>query len=73
MYQSLYHKVMSMQINTNKGIELFGERAIVDIFEEYKQLDYGPMPVKPIVAPFNPDVITSLDRKKTLEAVNLIN
>ena len=71
-YQSLYHKVMSMQMNTKKGIELFGERAIIDMFKEYKQLDDGTMPVKPVVAPYNPDVITSLDRKKTLEAVNLI-
>ena len=42
------------------------------MFEEYKQLDDGPMPVKLVVEPFNPDVITSINRKITLEAVNLI-
>ena len=42
------------------------------MFEEYKQLDDGPMPVKLVVETFNPDVITSINRKITLEAVNLI-
>ena len=30
------------------------------------------MPGKPVVAPFNPDGITSLHKKKILESVNLI-
>ena len=35
-------------------------------------MDDGPMPGKPEVAIFIPDGITPLNRKKTLEAVNLI-
>ena len=42
------------------------------MFKDYNQLDYGHMPGKPVVAPFNPDGLTPLDRKKTLEPVNLI-
>ena len=71
-HQSLSLKVMFTQMNANKGINLFGERAIANIFREYKQLYDGPMPGKPLVAPFNTDGITPLYRKKTLEALNLI-
>ena len=37
------------------------------------QLYDGPIPFKPLVAPFNPDGLNPLERKKTLESVNLIN
>ena len=42
------------------------------MFKEYKKLDYGTMTGKPVMAPFNPNGLTPLDRKKKLEAVNLI-
>ena len=71
-YQSLSHKVIFTQMNAKKGIKLFLERAITAMFKEYKQLTDGPMTDKPVVAPFDPDGLTPLDRKKTLEAVNLI-
>ena len=38
IYQSLSQKVMFTQINAKKGIKLFWEIAIVDMFKEYKQL-----------------------------------
>ena len=59
-------------MNTKKGIILFGEKAIVAMFKEYKQLDDVPMPGKPVVAPFNPDPLTPLDRKKKLEVMKFI-
>ena len=71
-YQSLSYKVMFMQINVKKGIKIFGERENSDMFKVYKQLDDGPMPGKPVVAHFNPYVLTPVDRNKTLEDVNLI-
>ena len=71
-YQSLLHKVMFTQMNSTNGIKLFRERAITDMFKEYKHLDYGPIPGKPVVTPFNLDRLTPLDKKKTLESVNLI-
>ena len=52
-------------MNAKKGIKLFGERAIAAIFNEYTQLDDGTIPGKPVLAPFNTDVLTPLDRKKT--------
>ena len=61
-----------MQMNEKKGITLFGEIAITDMFKEYNQLDDGPIKSKPVVAPSNPDGLTSLYREKTSEAVNLI-
>ena len=71
-YQSLSHELIFTQMNAKKEIKLFGERSITAMFKQYKQLDDGPMPGKPVVAPFNTDVLNPLDRKKTLEAVNLI-
>ena len=71
-YQSLLHKVISTQMNEKKGIKIFVEIEITYMFKGYKQLDYGPMPGKPLVAPFNTDGLTPIDRNKILEAVNLI-
>ena len=71
-YQSLLHKVMFMQITTKKGIQLFGEGEIADMFKEYKQLDDGTMSGKTAVAPSYHDGLTPLEIKKTLKAVNLI-
>ena len=48
------------------------ERDIASMFKGYKRLDDGPMLGKLVVEPFNPDVITSLNKKKTLEDVKLI-
>ena len=59
-------------MNTKKVINLFGEIEIAAMFKEYKQLDSGPMPGKLVVVPFNPYVLTPLDKNKTLEAVDLI-
>ena len=71
-YQSLSHKVIFTQMNANKGIKPFGERATVAMFKEYKKLYDVPIPGKPVVVPFNPYGVTPLYGKKTLEVVNLI-
>ena len=72
-YLSLSQKVIFTQMNAKKGVKIFGERAIADIFKEYKHVDDGLMPSKPVVAHFYPDGLTPLDKKKIVEAVNLIN
>ena len=64
-YQTLSHKVMFMQMNAKKGIKILGERSIVAMFKDYTQLDDGPITSKPVMAPFNPDVLTPMDKKKT--------
>ena len=61
-----------MRMNAKKIIILLGERFIAAMFKEYNKLDDGNMPVKPVVSSFNTDGLNPLDRKKTLEAVNLI-
>ena len=63
---------MFTKMNAKKGIKLFGERAIKDMFKECKQLDDGTMAGKPVVAPSNTDGINLLYKKKTLEDVNFI-
>ena len=65
-YQSLFNKVIFTQMKAKKGIKLFRERLITAMFKEYKQLDDGPMPGKPVVAPFNPYVLTELYKRKIL-------
>ena len=71
-YQSLSHKAMFTQMNPKKAIKLFGEKSITAMFKEYKQLDDGTIPGKPVVETFNTYQLTTLDRKKILEAMNLI-
>ena len=59
-------------MNTKKGINLFVERAIAAMFKKYRKLYDGPIIVKPVVSSFNPDGITPLYRKKTLETMNFV-
>ena len=48
MYQSLSYKLIFTQINANKEIKIFVEKDISDISKEYKQLDDGTIPGKPV-------------------------
>ena len=54
-YYSKACDVMFTQMNAKKGIKLFGERAIAAMFKEFKQMDQGPMPGKPVFAPIDYD------------------
>ena len=58
-------------MNLKKGIKILGEKAIISMFKEYKQLDDGPIPGKLVVAPFNPDGLNPLDRKKKIGSCEL--
>jgi hypothetical protein len=71
-YQSIAHNVMFTQMSAKKGIKLFGESAVAAMFKEFHQMDQGPMPGKPVFGPQDPTLLTPLQKKKTLEAVNLI-
>ena len=55
-----------------KGFKIFGERAVAAIIKEFKQLNEGAMPGKPVIGPIDPTTLTRNDIKKALEAVNLI-
>ena len=59
-------------MSAKAGIKKFGDRAIAAMLSEYRQLNNGPMPGKPVFGCINPDDLTSEEKKRALEAVNLI-
>ena len=63
---------LTAQMNASKGIKLLGERAVAAMVKEFRQLDEGAFPGKPVVEPISPDSITEKEEKEALEAVNLI-
>ena len=64
--------VIFTQMSAKKGLKKFGEKAVAAMIKEFRQLDEGAFPGKPVVGPANPDSLTSLERQAALEAVNLI-
>ena len=65
-------KVMFTQMTAKEGIKKFGERAIAALFKEYNQLDKGAREGQPVLAPINPDTLTTTQKRQALYAVNLI-
>ena len=72
VYMQAAANVMFTQIHANKAITLFGERAIVDMIKEFKQLYEGDMPINPVVIPLNPDELTDTERMKAIEDMKLM-
>ena len=64
--------VMLNQMSTKRGIELFKERAIAEMYKEFNQLDKGDMSNKPVVLPQDPTKLTRTENREAMEAVNLI-
>ena len=62
----------AQQMSAKKGFRELGERAIVAMMKELMQLDQGAMRGKPVVVEINPDILTVEEKKKALDAVNLI-
>ena len=60
------------QMSAKKGIEQFGEETIAALIKEYKQLDQGAFPGKPVVAAAIYADSTDEQKIKALETVNLI-
>lgn len=46
---------------------MFGERALAVILNEYKQLDQGLMPKKPVFGPMDYYELTTLEKRKLLK------
>ena len=71
-----YHQaavdVMFTQMSAKKGMKLFGERAVAAMFKEFAQMDKGAVDGKPVFAPQDYKLMTTEEKLKTLEAVNLI-
>lgn len=59
-------------MNAKRGIREFGELAVAAMFKEFKQLDSGVVPGKPVIAPVDVDKLSPTIRRTALEAVNLI-
>eukprot|EP00957_Ditylum_brightwellii_P202307 15329569-Ditylum_brightwellii.AAC.2 len=51
---------------------MFGEHAVAELFNEYKQLNNRAVPGKTVVSPIDPKILTKKDRRQALEAVSLI-
>ena len=64
--------VMFTQMLASRGIKLFGEKAVSAIFKEVKQLNDGILPGNPVIVPIDIESLTEEDKRKALEAVNLI-
>lgn len=71
-YKNIANNVIFNQMTAKRGMKLFGERAVAAMFKEYKQLNEGAVPGKPVLGPIDPDTLTPADRQQALEAVNLI-
>ena len=63
---------LSAQMSARKGIREFGERAVAAMVKEFRQLDQGAFPGKPVVEPIDPSTLTAQEIKEALEAVSLI-
>ena len=56
-----FHKavgVMFTQMTEKDDIKHFGEVAIAKIIKEFKHLDEGEIPLKPVVVPMDPYLLT---------------
>ena len=60
------------QILAKAGIKRFGDQAVAAILSKYKQLNTGTMPGKPVFGCIDPKDITTGEKRRALEAVNLI-
>ena len=65
-------KVMFTHMGALRGITLIGERAIVAIFKELKQLGCGTMPGNKVVKAINPDLLSIKIKRMEFIAINLI-
>jgi hypothetical protein len=82
MGQNSYHRIAVdacfaqvarySQMSAKAGIKEFGERAVAAMFKEFKQLNEGAVPGKPVFGKQDPNELTFEDKKRALEAVNLI-
>ena len=64
--------IMFTQMSASRGIKLFGEKAVSAIFKELKHLNNGVLLGNPAIVHICIEPLTEGDKKKTLEAVNLI-
>lgn len=64
--------ILAHQMSAKKGITKFGERAVAALVKEFTQLDQGAFPGKPVVEPVEANLLTTNDKARALEAMNII-
>ena len=62
----------AQQFSAYKGIKEYGERAIAAMTKELMQLDRGAVKDKPVIEAISHDILTDEDKRKALDAVNII-
>jgi hypothetical protein len=60
------------QMTAKAGIKKFGDKAVAAMLQEFKQLNEGAVPGKPVFGTVNPSTLSWEEKKRALEAVNLI-
>jgi hypothetical protein len=60
------------QMSAKAGIKRFGEQAVAAMWKEYKQLNEGAVPGKPVFGSVDPKSLSFEEHSRALEAVNLI-
>ena len=70
-YEKALHVIFT-QISAQKGIKMFGEKAIAAMFKELIQLNDGVSPGKPMIVPISLESLSDKDKEGALDAVNLI-
>ena len=63
---------MFTQMSAHKGIKLFGERAVVAMMKELKQLNDGVLPGNPVIQPIPFEQLSQKDKEEALEVVTII-
>ena len=64
--------VMFTKTQSFKGFKLFDQISVAAMVKYLKQLDEGTVSGKKVVSEISPDVMSSSDKKKALDAVNII-
>ena len=65
-------KAIFTQMQATTGFKMYGEEAIAAMFKELKQLEHGPMPGKRVLCAVDPDSMSTEDKKRALNVINLI-
>ena len=61
-----------VQMSAKVGIITFGDIAVAAMLNEYKKLNTGAMPGKPVFGCIDPYTLSKEEKRRALEAVNLI-
>eukprot|EP00957_Ditylum_brightwellii_P031893 2418451-Ditylum_brightwellii.AAC.1 len=73
-FQRTVHAVFRQHMSAKKGMEKYEEIGLAAVVKEFTQLSKGAVPEqnKHVVEPIDADLLTADDKKKALDAVNLI-